>query len=81
MHDPAEYSLSVPNSNPNSLFSHFLLRSAPEEAARPGYWLSVVREDGERPLVRPLMFFDDLQEAKDFLVDLNGPLPENHEDE
>jgi hypothetical protein len=71
--DSAE--LSVPNSNPTSAFSRFEIRN--EAELKFAYVLFGIKED-EAVFISA---FGDLKHAKDFLVDLNGPLPENLEDE
>lgn len=110
MSDPAPFALSVPNSNPNSAFSHFEILSVREEqqpgddeshvevlatddqvafdeyAVGPIFYTVYGRYDAEKHPERfggviAFSDFSTLQAAKDFLVDLNGPLPENHEDE
>ena len=71
--DPAE--LSVPNSNPTSAFSRFEIRN--DVGLEFAYVLFGIKEDE----AVYISVFGDLKHAKDFLVDLNGPLPENAEDE
>ncbi len=67
--------VAVPNSNPNSAFSRFEIRN--EAEAIFAYVLFGIKEDEDVFISA----FGDLKHAKDFLVDLNGPLPENLEDE
>jgi len=107
---PMLIDLSVPNSNPNSAFSHFELRSvrkflipgtdvteiavvltedeATDEQLAVGPIFYTIygrfnpdkRDDGCARAAQAIADFNFLEGAKQFLVDLNGPLPENHED-
>lgn len=110
MANQAPFFLSVPNSNPNSAFSHFELLSV-REIQQPGFDDTEIEAlqtqdavDFDDYAVGPIFYtvygrydpekhpeafggvigfanFSTLDAAKKFLVELNGPLPENHEDE
>lgn len=74
---PQHLLLSVPNSNPNSAFAKFEILSAQDHGLAPvSYELFGIKENE----IVQIASFHSLEQAKDFLVDLNGPLPENDED-
>lgn len=69
---------AVPNSNPNSAFSHFEILSVQEHNLAPvTYELFGIKEN---EVVR-IAALHDFEQAKNLLVDLNGPLPESDEEE
>lgn len=82
------YEVVVPNSNPASLFSHYVLTAYKDDEAGGadvyalhGRYDRAKREfDCEEEIVEYVIAeFDDLDSAIDLLTAINGPVPEDHE--
>lgn len=76
--------LSAPNSNPKSAFSHFeiventrlLLPSDVSRFVLIGRYNSETEKSGARTLYQSA----ELEEVKEVLVEINGPIPEESEE-
>lgn len=76
--------LSAPNSNPKSAFSHFEIREhAPVAAGLDvSHFVLIGRynPETEKPGARTLYRSAELEEVKELLVEINGPIPEESEE-